>query len=226
MKPVILDLFCGAGGAAKGYADAGFDVVGVDINPQPRYPYEFHQGDALDFVGDHVEWFSAIHASPPCQAYSRTRSLHNNEHPEMVAETRAALVASGRPYVIENVVGAPLVSPVVLSGLHFSMTAEDVDGVIVKLLRKRLFETDWGLRPPPKPDPLREFQTASVFGAGGGWGPSHRDNPNRRGGYVPYLDVLSRLMGVDWMKKHELSQSIPPKFAEYVGNQLMEVVSL
>ena len=110
-KPRLLDLFCGAGGAAMGYYRAGFDVVGVDIKPQPRYQFEFHQGDALEYCAAHGYEFDVIHASPPCQAYSVTRSIHGNEYPDLVAVTRAALQATGKPWVIENVVGAPLFSP-------------------------------------------------------------------------------------------------------------------
>ena len=106
-----LDLFCCAGGAGMGYHRAGFEVVGVDLNLQPRYPFEFHQADALEFVAEHAHEFDFIHASPPCQAYSKTRTLHGNDHPELVEPTRSALQATGLPYIIENVVGAPSWTP-------------------------------------------------------------------------------------------------------------------
>ena len=216
----LLDLYCCAGGAAKGYADAGFEVVGVDIDPQPRYPYEFHQADAISFIRDHGHEFDVIHASPPCQAFSRTKTLHDNEHPDLVALTRHALMASGRPWVIENVVGAPLIDPVRLCGTSFGMVAPDVDGVPLKLVRHRLFESNLPLAGTEcRHDP--KVQTASVYGAGGGWTPKHRDNPERRGGYIPHASVISELLGIDWMTKHEMSQSIPPAFTEHIGNQLV-----
>lgn len=220
----LLDLYCCAGGAAKGYADVGFEVVGVDICPQPNYPYEFHQADAIEFVKEHGHEFDAIHASPPCQTFSRTKTLHDNEHPDLIEPTRDALVASGKPWVMENVVGAPLIDPIKLSGQHFNMTAPDVDGVPLKLVRHRLFESNIVLRVPDSFHANRHIQTASVYGAGGGWTPKHRDNPDRRGGYIPHTDVIKKLLGIDWMSKHEMSQSIPPVFTEWVGGQLADYV--
>ena len=220
----LLDLFCCAGGAAKGYADAGFEVVGVDIDPQPNYPYEFHQADAIEFVKAHGHEFDAIHASCPCQTFSRTKTLHDNEHPDLIKPTRDALVATGKPWVIENVVGAPLIDPIKLSGQHFNMTAPDVDGVPLKLVRHRLFESNILLRVPDSFHANRHIQTASIYGAGGGWTPRHRDNPDRRGGYIPHTDVIKKLLGIDWMTKHEMSQSIPPVFTEWVGRQLADFV--
>src|SRR6187200_2858563 len=122
MRPRLLDLFCCEGGAAIGYHRAGFDVVGVDIVDRPRYPFEFHQADALTYP---LDGFDAIHASPPCQAYSITKNAHDRQHPEMVEPVRARLVASGVPYVIENVVGAPLIDPVTICGSMFDLRAWD-----------------------------------------------------------------------------------------------------
>lgn len=221
-RPVALDLYCCAGGAAMGYYRAGFDVLGVDINPQPRYPFKFVQGDAIQFVREHGHKFAFIHASPPCQKFSKTRTLHTNDsHPDLVEETREALRETGKPYIIENVVGAPLIDPLVLCGTEFDLVAPDVDGVPLKLLRHRLFESNMllegngGCRHDPS------IQTASVYGAGGGWTPKHRDSPTRRGGYVPHTDVCRALLGVDWTNKHELSQVIPPVFTEHLGRQVL-----
>jgi DNA (cytosine-5)-methyltransferase 1 len=109
VKPRLLDLFCGAGGCSVGYHRAGFEVVGVDINPQPNYPYEFHQADAMTYP---LDGFDAIHASPPCQAHSAMSVMWNaREHPDLVAATRARLVATGLPYVIENVASSRRRSP-------------------------------------------------------------------------------------------------------------------
>jgi DNA (cytosine-5)-methyltransferase 1 len=104
-----------------GYSLAGFNVVGVDIKPQPRYPFEFHQADAIEYVQAHGREFDAIHASPPCQAYSMTQRIAGKTHPDLVGATRAALQATGKPYVIENVPGAPLVDPVLLVGSMFGL---------------------------------------------------------------------------------------------------------
>lgn len=221
MTPRLLDLFSCAGGAAKGYHDAGFDVVGVDINPQPRYPYEHHVTDALGFVREHGHKFDAIHASPPCQTFSRTRTLHSNDHPDLVEPTRQALIASGKPWVIENVVGAPLIDPLRLCGTEFNMTTPDVDGVPLKLVRHRLFESNIELHGNGGCAHDRTIQTATVYGAGGGWTPAHRDNPDRRGGYIPHTDVIKALLGIDWMTKHEMSQVVPPVMAEHIGRQLL-----
>src|ERR1044072_2917632 len=109
MKPRVLDLFCCAGGAAMGYHQAGFDVVGVDIKAQPRYPFEFIQADCLGLDPAFVASFDAIHATPPCQKHTAMKTMHNaREHPDLVPQTRAMLVASGLPWAMENVVGAPL----------------------------------------------------------------------------------------------------------------------
>ena len=221
-KPRILDLFCCAGGAGKGYADAGFEVVGVDIDPQPNYPFEFHQADAIEFVSAHGREFDVIHASPPCQAFSKTKTLHSNEHPDLIEPTREALIATGKPWVIENVVGAPLINPIKLTGQHFGMVAPDVDGVPLKLVRARLFESNVPLTVPTTFFRNAHIQTASIYGAGGGWTPRHRDNPDRRGGYIPHTDVIKKLLGIDWMTKHEMSQSIPPVFTEWVGGQIID----
>lgn len=219
--PVLLDLFCCAGGAGKGYADAGFQVIGVDIDPQLNYPFTFFQGDAIEFARQYGHLFDALHASPPCQKFSKTRTLHNNEHPDLIEPTREVFLDLGGVWVIENVVGAPLVDPIKLSGQHFGMVALDVDGVPLKLVRHRLFESSVTITPPDEFYQNKGIQTASVYGAGGGWTPEHRDNPERRGGYIPHISVIKNLLGIDWMTKHELSQSIPPVFTEHIGRQLL-----
>ena len=221
-RPRLLDLYSCAGGAAVGYHRAGFDVVGVDIAFQKNYPYEFHQADALAYVTEHGHKFDAIHASPPCQAFSKTRTLHNNEHPDLVVPTREALQATGKPYIIENVVGAPLLDPLMLCGTEFGMTALDVDGVPLKVLRHRLFESNIPLTRRGECNHDPSILTASIYGAGGGWTPEHRDSAKRRGGYVPHTDVCRQLLGVDWTTKHELSQVVPPAFTEHLGKQLIQ----
>ena len=224
MKPRMLDLFCCAGGAGAGYARAGFEVVGVDINPQPNYPFEFHQADALEYLAEHWQEFDVIHASPPCQAFSRTKTLHDNTHPDLIEPTRAAMIATGLPWVLENVVGAPLLNPITLCGTEFGLRTTDVDGVPLKLVRHRLFESNVAISRAGECAHNNTVQTASIYGAGGGWTPAHRDNPERRGGYIPATDVVRELLGIDWMTKHELSQSIPPVFTEHIGAQLIDAL--
>lgn len=238
--PRLLDLFSCAGGAAKGYTDAGFDVYGIDIVPQPRYPYPHHVGDAVAVLRELIAGaavtftqpdgqaialtladFAVVHASPPCQAFSKTRTLHSNTHPELVEPTRDALVASGLPWVIENVVGAPLIDPLVLCGTEFGMVAPDVDGVLLKVVRHRLFESSIPLMGNGGCRHDRSIQTATIYGAGGGWAPAHRDSPDRRGGYIPATSVIQKLLGIDWMTKHEMSQVVPPVMAEHIGRQLL-----
>ncbi len=152
MRPRLLDLFCGGGGASEGYRLAGFDVVGVDHLPQRHYRGgAFVQADALDFVRAHGHEFDAIHASPPCQAYSSLRSLQpTKEYPDLIPATREALIATGKPHVIENVPGAPLGGGdtylLMLCGTMFGLATPDGRA---EIWRHRLFETNWffGLRP-------------------------------------------------------------------------------
>lgn len=201
----LLDLFCGAGGCAMGYKRAGFYVVGVDIKPQPRYAGdEFVQGDALDYVVAHGQEFDVIHASPPCQAYSKSRYLQDNKHPQLIKNTRRGLRATGKPYVIENVQGAPLINPVTLVGSMFGLLT----------MRPRLFECNFPvpflLAPPPAAQhakmgrPPQEGEYVHVVG--------HMSN-------VPYC---RRAMGIDWMTQAELAQAIPPAYTEWIGRHLME----
>lgn len=236
----ILDLFSCAGGAAAGYARAGFQVFGIDMEPQPRYPFAHYVGDAIAALAHliagggitfthpdghqetlHLADFDAIHASPPCQTYSATSSWHDKEHPALIEPTRAALQAAGLPYVIENVVGAPLVDPLRLCGTEFDMRAPDVDGVMLKLVRHRLFESSIPLVGNGGCRHDRSVITASVYGNGGGWSTEYRDSPTRRSGYIPKTPVVRALLGIDWMNKHEMSQVVPPVMAEHVGRQLV-----
>jgi DNA (cytosine-5)-methyltransferase 1 len=204
VKPRLLDLFCGAGGAAMGYSRTGFDVVGVDIRPQPRYPFEFIQADALEVFAE-LE-FDAIHASPPCQAYTMAQRIRGREHADLVAPTRDLLKATGLPYVIENVPGAPLIDPVVLEGQMF-------DGL--RTQRKRWFETNWPLDVPF----LRGPRPASQAKMG-------RKPKSHEWfqvvGNTSDADGARAAMGIDWMNRNELSQAIPPAYTELIGHQLMQ----
>ena len=212
-RPRLLDLFCGAGGAAMGYSRAGFEVVGVDINPQPHYPFEFHQGDALAFLDDAMQYgadglsgFDAIHASPPCQAYSWSARRWDVERADLVGPTRDRLQASGLPFVIENVVGAPLHEPAMLCGRMFGLP----------LIRHRLFETNWQLWPMPGHPRhvglVKGGKAVTVAGHGG-------DNVKGMGGRV----VKQAAMGIDWMSDVELNEAIPPAYTEWIGHRLAAI---
>lgn len=145
IRPRLLDLFCGAGGAAMGYHLAGFDVVGCDINPQPNYPFPFHQYDALAAIVEQGHRFDFIHASPPCQSYTPLNAYNHHEYPDLIAVTRELLVASGKPWIIENVPQAPLIDPVTLCGPMFGL----------KLYRHRLFEASFRSAAPAEPPHLK-----------------------------------------------------------------------
>jgi DNA (cytosine-5)-methyltransferase 1 len=238
-RPRLLDLFCGAGGAAMGYSRAGFEVVGVDIKPQPRYPFEFIRGDVLEVLRNGLmhswhfgpsdernygRWFDAIHASPPCQRYSTAtkRNGTQDEHPDLIGPTRELLEATGLPYVIENVVGAPLRNPITLCGSHFQLRT---DGY--RLKRHRQFEANFSLTHGLlfTPCPCRHFSTPIMDVTGGG--PTHKPRIDGGGGrpYKGTADQARRIMGIDWMTKAELNEAIPPAYTEFIGGQLMAHIS-
>jgi DNA (cytosine-5)-methyltransferase 1 len=212
-KPRLLDLFCCAGGAGVGYARAGFEVVGVDIDPQPRYPYEFIQADALALDPDFVASFDAIHASPPCQSYSDLAKRNNNADawPRLIDPTRDLLVASGRPWVIENVEGAPLRNPVVLCGTMFPG---------LRVLRHRLFEANFPIvaRPHGKHPKVHTFDKRKSH-----FGKTHdmRDFVQVTGGGNCTMAAAKDAMGIDWMTKKEMNESIPPAYTQLIGEQLL-----
>ncbi|HSE45415.1 MAG TPA: DNA cytosine methyltransferase, partial [Gemmatimonadales bacterium] len=218
MKPRLLDLFCGAGGAAMGYHRAGFEVVGVDIKPQPRYPFEFVQADALaeggyirvaGEFGAHA--FDAIHASPPCQAYTAYRRTGNvGEYPDLIAETRELLWQTGLPWVMENVQGAPLREPLMLCGSMFDETLD--------IQRHRFFESDWPMDNPVWP--CRHKLTGPDRFPGGR---SRGRTGSSRGLVRATIEIGSwdiplarqaKAMGIDWMTRDELSEAIPPAYTE------------
>jgi DNA (cytosine-5)-methyltransferase 1 len=207
MKPRLLDLFCGAGGAAMGYHRAGFEVVGVDINPQPHYPFEFHQADAMTYP---LDGFDAIHASPPCQAYSVATAVHGPEvvasHPDLVAMVRLAFTELDVPFVIENVPGAPLRGTLLLCGSMFGL----------EVRRHRIFE---GTVPMMSPLGCNHLGAAvPVYGhTGAGANRGRERDRGRSNGVADWR----RAMGIDWMTVNELAESIPPAYTEWIGSHLM-----
>lgn len=206
----LLDLFCGAGGAAMGYHRAGFEVVGVDIKPQPHYPFEFHQADAMTYP---LEGFDAIHASPPCQAYS-TATRDRQSHPDLYAPIRAQLEQKGVPYVIENVIGAPYHHGAFLCGTMFGLEA---DGEWIR--RHRNFETSW-LIWQPQCHHRRDIKAITVTGKCYLTVTKDCARHSRQ----PTFATAQRAMGIDWMTRQELSQAIPPAYTEWIGHQLMAVL--
>lgn len=214
-RPRLLDLFCGAGGAAMGYYRAGFDVVGVDINPQPNYPFEFHQADACEYP---LQGFDAIHASPPCQEHSALKSKLTKAHGThwMLADTVARLEASRLPFVVENVVG----SGVEMGGQWVQLCGSSF-GLDVR--RHRLFRCSFLMLTPPCAHHLqtprfrsldkRSKSLASVVGVHG-----HIN-------YAGEAELRNAAMGIDWMTQPELAQAIPPAYTEFIGRELLESIS-
>lgn len=204
----LLDLFCGGGGAGMGYSRAGFTVTGVDINPQGNYPFEFIQADCLSLDPAFLRQFDAIHASPPCQAYTRKaadwgrKRTHWIEHPDLVAPTRDMLQASGLPYVIENVVGAPVRADMMLCGTMFGL----------RIIKHRVFELSW-----PAAYIVPPCDHSDVYNPWQGKGRS--------------ADKLRAAQGIDWLpisggasRKNgytgDLFNAIPPAYTEFVGTHL------
>jgi DNA (cytosine-5)-methyltransferase 1 len=207
VKPRLLDLFCGAGGAAMGYSRAGFEVVGVDNRPQPNYPFEFVQDDALALMSTYPWWdvppFDAIHASPPCQAYS-VATRDKTGRPDLVQATRERLQQTGLPYVIENVPGAPLIDPVTICGSSLGL----------KVRRHRLFETNWTLMVPPCAHG-NQGQPVGVYGEGS-------SKSQKRGRKADNEAEVLDVMGMPWADRKTATQAIPPAYTELIGHQLLQ----
>jgi DNA (cytosine-5)-methyltransferase 1 len=214
-RPRILDLFCCAGGAAVGYHRAGFDITGVDLADQPEYPFEFHQADALTYLQQHGHLFDAIHASPPCQASSGPTKGTNRErrahlHTDLIAPTRAALAAVGRPSVIENVVGAKLRPDVTLCGEMFGLP----------VIRHRLFELDgWAAEQPPHPRHRGRVR---------GWRHGiYYDGPylavyGDGGGKADLAECQAALQISHITDRARLVEAIPPAYTQWLGGRLIQ----
>lgn len=228
-RPRLIDFYCCQGGASFGYSLAGFDVYGVDLDPQPRYPFPFAQQDAIGALENLLDggaihftntWgddellslsdFAAIHASPPCQGSSKTQRIWDREWPKLIGPTRALLMQAGLPYVIENVMDAAdeLVAPAMLCGGMFGL----------RTYRHRLFETNWRLGQPDHPEhvarttkmgrPVRDGEFMHVVG-------------NFTG-----VDLAREIMGAHWMNRDGLRESIPPAFSAHVGRAMWDELEL
>ena len=199
----LLDLFCGGGGAAMGYFRAGFtEIVGVDVEPIKKYPFAFIQGDALNPPVD-LSLFDAIHASPPCQAFSMMQRIHKNssDHPDLIEPTRKLLIASGKPYVIENVEGAPLRVDLRLCGTVLGLP----------IIRHRVFESN--IEMPILMPPCNHHRAV--------YDPFHMNQDHRR---------FKAAMEIDWLpsgggrRKGSLADAIPPAYTEWIGRRLLEAI--
>ena len=235
----LLDLFCCAGGAGEGYRRAGFDVTGVDIEPQKDNPHKFIQADALEYVAAHGHEYDAIHASPPCQGYSNLRAMHpGKEYPMLIEPVRELLKSIGKPYVIENVEGAPLQKYSDLFGNHGVVLCGSMFGFGCEkgwLRRHRLFETSFGVVQPN----CSHAATPSVgfYGQGMRWWKDGKSHNQKRavgvyghGGHsgkhrMLCKDEAASAMGIDWMNRDELCQAIPPAYTEWIGRELLRVAA-
>ena len=223
----MLDLFCGAGGAAMGYSRAGFtDIVGVDIKPQPRYPFTFVLGDAFEYHNKHRHRFDAVHASPPCQAFTqmsakwRGRGTRADEHDDLLTPTLMTLRGMGAPWVVENVPGAVrIMRPnLVLHGGMFGLGVH----------RPRLFESNIAFLvaySPRTPFPLGVYGTKPD----GRTTYRYRNNGNYKGKSLiraaKSIEEAREAMGIDWMTWEEIREAIPPAYTEFIGRQLLQAIA-
>jgi len=203
----LLDLFCGAGGAAMGYYRAGLtDITGIDNRPMPRYPFNFIQADALEYLAEHGQEYDVIHASPPCQAYTKAAEQWRQEgkvYPDLIGITRRLLVAIGKPYIIENVRYAPLINPFMLNGAKFGLFIH----------RDRYFECSFEIPLVMLPQNKRAVKMGRPVKAGDVIQPV---------GHFSNAQYAREQMGIDWMTTAELAQAIPPAYTEWIGRRLLE----
>ena len=201
----ILDLFCGAGGAGEGYKQCGFEVTGIDNILQPKNPHKFILADAFEYLISKGYKYDAIHASPPCQAYSKSTLQWRNEgykYPDVIKSLRKLLIMSNKPYIIENVPGAPLINPIYLNGSSFN----------IKIHRLRLFETNFKVIQPKVPH-IRPVKMGRPVKEGDVLQPV---------GHFSGVSYAKKEMGISWMGQKELAQAIPPIYTKYIGKFLIK----
>ncbi len=183
-----------------GLHQVGFEVIGVDIKPQPKYPFEFHQGCATEFP---LDGFDFLWASPPCQRHTKANKLQGNSHPCFIDVIRARFIKSGKPYCIENVVGAPLINPVMLCGTMFG----------INTYRHRIFESNFKINPLPHPEHIVKQVKMG--------------RPVKEGGFIQIVGHFSnvpyakKVMGIDWLGQNELREAIPPVYSKYIAEQFL-----
>ena len=220
--PLLLDLFCGVGGAAMGYALAGFNIIGVDNKYQPNYPFPRITADAIDVLRTlNPDKIDAIHASPPCQRYSDATGTGQSDpaYPDLIPPTRTLLRKTGLPYVIENVRGAPLHNKTFICGTRLGLRAKADNGQVYRLRRHRYFETNWALITPGCN--CKKQSHIPVMDVTGGGSRSTRNGRTYRGG----ADDRRRIMRIPWAtNREELAEAIPPAYTELIGRQLLYVV--
>lgn len=209
----LLDLFCGVGGASVGYAMAGFEVHGVDLKHGKRYPYTYTRADVLDVLRDteFINQFDVIHASPPCQTHSITKHLRNAQGKstskvDLIPQTREALTASGKPYIIENVMGSPLIDPIMLCGSAFGL----------KVRRHRIFESNMKLTGTTC-DHKAQGRPIGIYG-------SLRDEIPGGGKTANSIEEARAAMEMPWAIWTELVEAIPPAYTKYLGEQIRHAV--
>lgn len=207
MRPRLLDAFCCQGGAGEGYRRAGFDVVGVDIKPQPKNPGRVVLADAIDHIRKYGHLYHAIHASPPCQGYSDTHRIMGGDWPRLIEQTREACKAAGVPYVIENVPGArdELEDPVMLCGAMFPG---------LRVYRHRYFECSFPVVPPRHPEHVAPQVKMGRSPKPGEW--------VQPVGNFAGVQEARDAMQIPWMNRDGLRECIPPAYAAYIGGYLME----
>lgn len=206
----LLDLYCGVGGASMGYSRAGFEVTGVDLKHGKRYPFNYIRANVLEILADieFLNGFDVIHASPPCQTHSITKNLRiaqgkSTSKIDLIPETRAGLIQSSKPFIIENVMGSPLIDPIMLCGSAFGL----------KVRRHRIFESNiklTGLICNHK----KQGRPVGVYG-------SLNDEIPNGGKTAKTISEAREVMGIEWGIWTELVEAIPPVYTEYLGKQMI-----
>ena len=207
MKPKLLDLYCCGGGAGYGYEQSGFEVTGIDIAPQPKHRGAFIQADAIEYLKAHWHEYDVIHASPPCQAYSMASMqfrIVGKEYVDLIEITRAELIKTGKPYIIENVPGSPLINPIELCGAMFGM----------RTYRHRLFESNIELLAPVH---LKHVAPNAKMGR-----PPKDWEFIQYVGHFPGVKLVQEMTGLHWLGQKELAQSIPPQYTKFIGEQIIK----